>query len=126
MKLKMKWLSLSSLEVWFTTLFQSNILDIATTSPLSEVNPVTLHLLGQIGIFLSAWIKIGLVLVFGALCVIAKKAVGSHEGQIVRKVFTTIPSFLVTHCVFVVTVNLAVIICARANMHVVFHIWKLT
>ncbi|UCD26492.1 MAG: hypothetical protein JSV75_06275 [Candidatus Bathyarchaeota archaeon] len=95
MKLKMKWLSLSSLEVWFTPLFLLNILDIATTSPLYEVNPVTLHLWGQIRIFLYAWIKIGLVLVFGALYVIAKKAVGSHGGQIVRKVFTIIPSFLV-------------------------------
>jgi hypothetical protein len=107
----MKRLQLSSLKVWFTTLFLLNILDIATTSPLYEANPVTLYLWGQIGIFLSAWIKIGLVLVFGTLCVTAKKLVAPHEWAITRKVFTTTLIFLVAYYTFVVTVNFVVIIC---------------
>ena len=107
----MKWLQLSSLKVWFTTLFLLNILDIATTSPLYEANPVTLYLWGQIGIFLSAWIKIGLVLVFGALCVTAKKLADSHEWAIAHKVFNIMLVFLVSYYAFVVAVNLAVIVC---------------
>jgi len=107
----MKWLQLSSLKVWFTTLFLLNILDIATTSPLYEANPVTLYLWGQIGIFLSAWIKIVLVLVFGALCVTAKKLAAPYEWASTRKVFTIMLVFLVAYYAFVVAVNFVVIIC---------------
>ena len=111
MKLKMNWLRLSSLKVWFTTLFLLNIFDIATTSPLYEANPVTLYLWGQIGIFLSAWIKIGMVLVFGALCATAKKVAAPHEWKITRQVFTTMLIVLVTYYAFVVAMNLVVITC---------------
>ncbi len=99
-------MQLSSIKVWFITLFLLNILDIATTTPLYEANPVTLYLWGQIGIFLSAWVKIGLVLLFGALCVAAKKVAAPHEWKFTRQVFKAILIVLVAYYTFVVTVNL--------------------
>jgi hypothetical protein len=104
----MNWLQLSSIKVWFATLFLLNILDIATTSPLYEANPVTLHLWGQIGIFLSAWVKIGLVLLFGILCVTAKKVATPHEWKFTRQVFKAMLIVLVAYYTFVVTVNLMI------------------
>jgi len=108
----MNWLQLSSIKIWFTTLFLLNILDIATTSPLYEANPVTMYLWGQIGIFLSAWVKLGLVLLFGALCVAAKKMATPHEWKFTRQVFKAILIILVAYYAFVVAVNLAVILSA--------------
>jgi len=104
----MNWLRLSSIKAWFVTLFLLNILDVATTTPLYEANPVTLYLWGQIGIFLSAWVKIGLVLLFGILCVVAKKVVAPHEWKFTRQVFKAMLIVLVAYYAFVVTVNLAV------------------
>ncbi len=106
----MSWTQLSSIKVWFTTLLLLNILDIATTMPLYESNPVTLYLWGQIGIFLSAWVKIGLVLLFGILCVVAKKVAAPHEWKFTSKVFGALLVLLVAYYVFVVTVNLAVML----------------
>jgi len=108
----MNWLQLSSIKVWFATLFLLNLLDIATTSPLYEANPVTVYLWGQIGIFLSAWVKIGLVLLFGALCVVAKKVVAPHEWKFTSQVFKAILIILVAYYAFVDAVNLAVILSA--------------
>ena len=105
----------SSIKVWFMTLFLLNIIDIATTSPLYEANPVTLYLWGQIGIFLSAWVKIGLVLLFGALCVVAKKVASPHEWRFTNKVFKAMLIILVTYYAFVVTVNLAVMVSSIAG-----------
>jgi len=102
-------MALDSTKVWFATLFLLNVLDIATTMPLYEANPVTLYLWGQIGIFLSAWVKLGLVLLFGALCVVAKKVVAPHEWRFTRQVFKTMLIFLVAYYAFVVAVNLAVV-----------------
>lgn len=82
------------------------MLDIATTTPLYESNPVTLFLWGQIGIFLAAWLKIGLVLLFGMLCVVAKKVAAPHEWELTSQVFRAILILLVAYYVFVVTVNL--------------------
>jgi len=110
LKLEMNWLRLSSIKVWFTTLFLLNILDIATTTPLYEGNPVTLYFWGQIGILLSAWVKIGLVLFFGVLCVVAKKVAAPHEWKFTRQVFRAMLIVLVTYYAFVVAVNLAVIL----------------
>ncbi|MFQ5999541.1 MAG: hypothetical protein ACE5J6_02060 [Candidatus Bathyarchaeia archaeon] len=108
--MKMNRLQLSSIKVWFTTLLLLNILDIATTTPLYESNPVTLYLWGQIGIFLAAWIKIGLVLLFGILCVVAKKVAAPHEWEFTSQVFRAILILLVAYYAFVVTVNLTVMV----------------
>jgi len=87
-----------------------NILDIVTTTPLYEVNPVTLYLWGQIGIFLSAWVKIGLVLFFGILCAVAKKVVAPHEWKFTRQVFKVMLIILVAYYTFVVIMNFVVIL----------------
>ena len=108
-------MQLSSIKVWFMTLFLLNILDIATTTPLYEANPVTLYLWGQIGVFLSAWVKIGLVLLFGALCVVAKKVAAPHEWKFTSKVFKAMLSVLVAYYAFVVIVNLIVIVSTLAG-----------
>jgi hypothetical protein len=98
----------SSVKVWFTALFLLNILDIATTIPRYESNPVTLFLWGQIGVFLAAWFKIGLVLLFGVLCAVAKKVTNPHEWEFTSQVFRAILIILVAYYAFVVTVNLIV------------------
>ena len=103
----MNWLR-SSIKVWFMTLFLLNVLDIATTKPLYESNPVTLYLWGQIGIFLAAWVKMGLVSLFGILCVVAKKVAAPHEWDFTSQVFRAILILLVAYYAFVVTVNLTV------------------
>jgi len=110
----MNWLR-SSIKVWFMTLFLLNVLDIATTKPLYESNPVTLFLWGQIGIFLAAWFKIGLVLLFGTLCVVAKKVTNSHEWEFTSQVFTAILILLVAYYAFVVSVNLVVMVLSTAG-----------
>jgi len=103
----MNWLR-SSIKVWFMTLFLLNVLDIATTTPLYESNPFTLYLWGQIGIFLAAWVKMGLVLLFGILYVVAKKVAAPHEWEFTSQVFRAILIILVAYYAFVVTVNLIV------------------
>lgn len=105
----------SSIRVWFTTLFLLNVLDIATTKPLYESNPVTLFLWGQIGIFLAAWFKISLVLLFGILCLVAKKVAAPHEWEFTSQVFRAILILLVAYYAFVVTVNLAVMVLSTAG-----------
>ncbi len=98
----------SSLLGWFFALFLFNILDIATTTPTYESNPVTLYLWNQIGIFLSAWVKLGLVALFGILCVAAKKVTSPQEWLFTKKVFQGILIILVVYYAFVVAINLRV------------------
>jgi len=110
----MNWL-VSSIKVWFVALFLLNVLDIATTTPMYESNPVTLLLWGQIGIFLAAWFKIGLVLLFGILCEVAKKVTNPHEWEFTSQVFRAILIILVAYYAFIVTVNLAVMVLSTAG-----------
>lgn len=83
-----------------------NVLDILVTNPAYEFNPFTLYIWGQIGIFLSAWIKMGLVLFFGVLCAFAKKFAKPTEWLFARKVFLVILIVLVAFYIFIVTWNL--------------------
>jgi len=101
----------SSLEFWFSFLFLLNIIDILVTNPAYESNPFTLYLWGQIGILLSAWIKMGLVLFFGFLCAFAKKLAKPTEWPFARKVFLGILIVLVAFYIFVVTWNLILLTC---------------
>lgn len=103
----MNWLR-SSIKVWFVTLFLLNVLDIATTTPMYESNPVTLFFWGQVGIFLAACFKIGLVLLFGMLCVVAKKATNPHEWEFTSQVFRALLILPVAYYAFVVTANLII------------------
>ncbi len=96
---------LSSLTPWFLFLLLLNVLDVLVTNPAYESNPFILYIWGRIGIFLSAWIKIGLVLFFGALCVFAKKIAKPDEWVFARKALLGILIVLVAFYIFVVTWN---------------------
>jgi hypothetical protein len=96
---------LSSLTSWFLFLLSLNVLDVLITNPAYESNPFTLYIWGQIGIFLSAWIKIGLVLFFGILCASVKKLAKPVEWVFARKVLLGILIVLVAFYTFVVTWN---------------------
>lgn len=100
----MEW-KLSSLAPWFLFLLFLNIFDIFVTNPVYESNPFTLYIWGHIGIFLSAWIKIGLVLFFGVLCASAKKVAKPDEWVFARKILLGILVILVAFYIFVVTWN---------------------
>jgi len=95
----------SSLTSWFLFLLLLNVLDVLVTNPAYESNPFTLYIWGQIGVFLSAWIKIGLVLFFGVLCASAKKIAKPVEWAFARKVLLGILFVLVAFYIFVVTWN---------------------
>jgi hypothetical protein len=95
----------SSLAPWFLFLFLLNVFDVLVTNPAYESNPFTLYIWGQIGIFLSAWIKIGLVLFFGVLCASAKKVAKPAEWVFARKILLGILIVLVAFYIFVVTWN---------------------
>lgn len=98
----------SSLGIWFLLLLSLNVLDILTTVPAYEANPVTLYIWGRVGFFLAAWFKIGLVLFFGLLSVVAQKVADENEWAFAEKVFLGLLRVLVTFYVFVVIINVAV------------------
>lgn len=104
---RMNWFK-SSVNFWFTALFLLNILDIATTMPLYESNPFTLFLWGRIGIFLAAWFKMGLVSLFGILCVLTRKVANPTEWEFASRVFRVTLVILVAYYTFVIAVNLII------------------
>ncbi len=106
----MKFVRLPSLLGWFLALLLFNVLDIATTMPMYESNPVTLYLWGRIGIFFSAWVKIGLVLLFGTLFYVAEKVATPEEWEFTEKVFHGVLIILVVYYAFVVAINLRLIL----------------
>ena len=83
-----------------------NVFDILVTNPAYEANPLTLFLWGEIGILLSAAIKIGLVLFFGGLYVSAKKFAKPTEWPFARELFRKMLVVLVAFYIFVVAWNL--------------------
>ena len=104
----MKLIRASSLLGWFLALLLLNLADIATTIPVFESNPVTLYLWGRIGVFLSAWVKMGLVGVLGALCLAANNVATPQEWESARKIFLGMMIILVAYYGFVVAVNLRI------------------
>jgi hypothetical protein len=96
----------SLLPWWFLSLLSLNILDILVTNPAYEANPFTLLMWNTLGFFLSAWIKIGQVLLFGVLCLLAKKVAKPAEWSFVRKLLEGILIVLVAFYLFVVAWNL--------------------
>ena len=101
----MEW-RLSSLSLWFLFLFGLILLDIFTTNPAFEGNPFTLYVWAQFGIFLSAWIKIGQVLLFGIICFSAKRIAKPNEWFVTKKILLGILKLLVAFYTFVVSWNL--------------------
>ena len=96
---------LTSLKRWFVILFWLNLMDILVTNPTYEANPFTLYLWGKIGFFLSAWLKIGLVLIFGALCICVKRIAKPNEWEFSSKLLGGVLIVLVIFYLFVVTWN---------------------
>jgi len=108
---------LSSLAPWFLFLLLLNVFDVLVTNPAHESNPLTLYIWGQIGIFLSAWVKIGLVLFFGVLCASAKKVAKPTEWLFAKKILLGTLIVLIAFYIFVVTWN--IIIFVSASFHLV-------
>jgi len=104
---EMEW-KLLSLKPLFLFLLLLVVLDILTTNPSYESNPLTLYVWSQIGIFLSAWIKIGQVLFLGVLCVSAKKIAKPTEWPFAKKTLLGILVVLVAFYIFVVTWNVCI------------------
>lgn len=104
----MEW-KLSSLTQLFLFLLWLNVLDISVTNPAYEANPLTLYMWGKIGIFLSAWIKVGLVLFFGVLCALTKRAAKPAEWDFASRLLRGILIALVAFYTFVVAWN--IILC---------------
>ena len=99
---------LSSLGFWFMLLLSLNIFDILTTVPAYEANPVTLYIWSRLGFFLAASFKIGLVLLFGLLCIVGQKMTKTNEWSFTKKVLMGLLRVLVVFYVFVIITNLAV------------------
>ena len=97
----------SSLRLWLILLLSLNISDVLTTVPMFEANPVTLYMWGKIGLFAAACLKIGLVFIFGALCLLTRKLANQGEWEFARRVLLWLLKFLVAFYIFVVAVNLA-------------------
>ncbi len=98
----------SSFELWFLLLLSLNVFDILMTVPAYEANPVTLYVWERVGFFLAAWIKIGLVLFFGLLFVVAQKVASPNEWSFAEKVFRGLLKILVAFYVSVVLINVAI------------------
>jgi hypothetical protein len=101
---------LSSLKYWFLLLYILVAFDILSTNPAIEGNPLTLYIWAQFGILLSAWIKIGQVLLFGALCFSAKKIAKPNDWVFAQKILTALLKILVAYYTFIVTWNLTLLI----------------
>ena len=99
-----------SLSSWFLFLLYLNIFDILVTNLAYEANPLTLYLWGEIGIFLSATIKIGLVLFFGVLYASAKKIAKPTEWPFTKQIFRGMLIVLLAFYIFVVTWNLILLV----------------
>lgn len=95
----------TSIGKWFLALFWLNIFDIIITTPAYEANPVTIYLWGRIGIFLAAWLKIGLVLLLGGLCQIIRIVATPTEWAFSRKLLRGTLVLLVAFYIFVVVWN---------------------
>lgn len=100
-------MKLTSLEPWFLLLLSLNIFDILTTVPAYEANPVTLYVWREIGLFWAACLKVGLVLLFGLLCVVARKVADPNEWTLAERVFLGLMRVLVAFYTFVVIINVA-------------------
>jgi hypothetical protein len=90
-------------------LLSLNIFDILTTIPAYEANPVTLYLWQRLGFSQAAWLKIGLVIFFELLFIIAQKVVTPRERDFAQKVFLVLLKVLVAFYVFVVLINVVVL-----------------
>jgi len=96
---------LSSLSLWFLLLCILIALDILSTNPVIEGNPLTLYFWAHFGILFSSWIKIGQVLLFGALCFSVKRIAKPKEWGFAKKILLGLLKILVAFYTFIVTWN---------------------
>lgn len=101
---------LASLEPWLLSLFCLNVLDIIVTNPALESNPLTLLMWGKIGFFLSAFVKLSLVFVFGVLCIVAKRVAKPVEWDLTSRLLLGILVTLVAYYLIVVLWNVLLMI----------------
>jgi len=102
-----------SLKAWVLSLFMLNVLDILTTIPNCEINPVALYIWDKIGFFPAAWVKISLVVLFGVLCLAIKKVATPDEWHFARRLLGAILTILVAFYILVVAINLSVHVFVR-------------
>jgi len=107
-----RWVS-ASIGKLLLALLCLSLLDILVTVPVYEANPITLYLWGRIGVFLSALLKIGLVLLFAVLCQLTKMAATSTEWAFSRRLLEGILFLLVAFYVFVVLWNTALLVSIK-------------
>jgi hypothetical protein len=100
----------SSLGFWLLLLYILIALDILSTNPVMEGNPFTLYLWAQFGIFFSAWIKIGQVLLFGLFCFSVKRVAKPNEWIFARKIVFGLLKILVAYYSFIVAWNVTILI----------------
>lgn len=100
----LKWID-SSVGLLFLALLVLNFFDILITTPAYETNPVTIYLWGRMGFFLSALLKIGLVLFLGGLCQVTRIVATPPEWVFSRKLLRGILVVLVAFYTFVVLWN---------------------
>ena len=100
----MKWIDIS-IGKWLLMLFCLNVFDILITTPAYEANPVTLYIWGRIGIFFSAWLKIGLVLLLGGLCQITRIVATPTDWVLSRNLLRGILIVLVAFYIFLAAWN---------------------
>lgn len=105
-------LKVSSLQPWFFAVLWLNVMDIMLTKPAYESNPFTLYLWGRIGILLSAWIKVGQVLFFGALILLTKKLATPSEWNYVKKLLLGVLLVLTAFYIIVVGWNTILFVSA--------------
>jgi hypothetical protein len=67
---------------------------------------------GKIGVLLSAWIKVGLVLLFGLLCFVATKLSKPEEEGFTYKILRGLTAILIAYYSFVVGWNILLIFIA--------------
>jgi hypothetical protein len=104
----LEWKS-GSLVPLFLLLLSLNILDISLTNPSREANPFTLYSWARVGILPSALAKVGLVLFFGVLCAIARRAASPLELSFVSRLLRLMLIGLIAFYVFVVTWNMVLL-----------------
>jgi hypothetical protein len=97
---------ISSLVPLFLLLLSLNILDISFTNPIREANPLTLLSWARMGILPSVCLKLGLVLLFGIVCVATRKVANPTDWRTAGRLLEGILITLVAFYSFVVTWNM--------------------
>jgi hypothetical protein len=97
---------IGSMVHWLLFLFSLNVLDILFTNVSREANPLALYSWEKIGVLPSAFVKVGLVLFFGVLCVVTSRVASPVEWNFAGRILRLVLIGLVVFYVFVVSWNM--------------------